>query len=63
MTWLTANARGRSDREIASVLWKALSCGWAGQEIFRNDMRQEGEERHRRKIFIFNDKGSQFLIL
>jgi len=63
MTWLTANARGRSDREIASALWKALSCGLAGQEIFRDKMRQEKEKRHRRKIFIFNDKGSQFLLL
>jgi hypothetical protein len=63
MTWLTANARGRSDREIASVLWRALSCGLAGQEIFRDDMRQEGEERRRRIIFIFKDEGSQFLIL
>jgi hypothetical protein len=63
MTWLTANTRSRSDREIASVLWRALSCGLAEQEIFRDDMRQEGEERHRRNIFIFNDKGSQFLLL
>jgi hypothetical protein len=63
MTWLTANARGRSDREIASVLWKALSCGLAGQKIFRDDMRQRGEERRRRKIFIFKNKGSQILIL
>jgi hypothetical protein len=63
MTWLTANARGRSDREIASVLWRALSCGLAGQKIFRDNMRQEGKECHGRKTFIFNDMGSQFLLL
>jgi len=63
MTWLTANARGRSDREIASMLWRALSCGLARQEIFRDDMKQEGEERRRRKIFIFEVEGSQFLLL
>jgi hypothetical protein len=63
MTWLTANARGRSDREIASVLWKALSCGLAGQKIFRDNMRQGGKESRRRKIFIFKNKGSQFLLI
>jgi hypothetical protein len=63
MTWLTANARGRSDREIASVLLGALSCGLAGQENFRDDMRQWGKDRRRSKMFIYKDKNSQVLIL
>jgi hypothetical protein len=63
MTWLTANARGRSDCEIASVLGRALSCGLAGQEIFCDDMWQGGKERRRRIIFVFKDEGSQFQLL
>jgi len=75
MARLTANARGRSDREIASVLWRAFSRALAKTVIFCDDTKRaeeerrmeakriKGEKRLRRKIKIFTIVCYQFLLL